>query len=155
MTGNFVSSSHNTTVTASTDTDLKITGVIKDNMSINDDKWVDHWYGGLVPWWFAQAVFRKLGGTTSVKCKEPSSLRLDYDNDWLDEYGYHLTGQSSAPVDIPVLTSTLMYEKKVQRRALPYFTILNPDKDSHKMAVHWTARYYNYLNDLSKRGLRM
>lgn len=48
-----------------------------------------------------------------------------------------------------------MYEKKVQRRAMPYFTILTPDKDTHKMSVHWTGCYYNYINDLSKRGLRM
>lgn len=75
--------------------------------------------------WRARKVF--VNGT--------SSLRLDYDDEWYDELGYHLVEGKSGPMDISLLTSSISYEKRVQRRADGYFTILTLNKDSH----HWTS----------------
>lgn len=89
-----------------------------------------------------------------MKTKEPVSVRLNVDEDWLDEVGYHIKADEAYATDISVLTSSIMYEKKVQRKASPYFTIFTPTKDAHDMKVHWTSWYYNFVNDLLKSGLR-
>lgn len=90
----------------------------------------------------------------SLKLFTTKSVRLNVDEDWLDEEGYHLKADTAASTDWTVLTNALMYVKKVQRKANPYFTILTPTKDGHKMKVHWTSWYYNYVNDLPKSGIR-
>lgn len=154
VTLGFAVESPNTTNTAWTDTDFGIVKVVKKAMGITDDKWVDHWYGGVVPWWFVQAVLTKFGGQMAVKTKEPTSVKLNVDDDWLDEVGYHIKANESFATDISVLTSTIMYEKRVQRRASPFFTILTPTKGAHEMKVHWTSWYFNFVNDLPKSGLR-
>lgn len=153
-TNDFVIVSPSTTNTAWTDKTFKIIDFIKEQLSIIDDKWVDHWYGGIVPWWFVQAVLVKFGGEVKLKTDTCSSVRLYVDEDWLDEEGYHIKANVSAPTDISVLTSSIRYEKKVQRKAGAYFTIVTPTKDGHNMKVHWTSWYYNYVNDLPKSGLR-
>nr|UOO01010.1 hypothetical protein [Jordan Creek virus] len=151
---NFLTQTGNTNTTAWSETTFNIEGFVKSSLAVTEDKWLDHWYGGVVPWWFVQAVLLKMDGSVSIKCNQPKGLRLDYDEKWNDEYGYHLTNESCAATDLAVLTSSIMYEKKVQRRSAPYFTILTPDKDSHKMSVHWTSWYYNEINDVCKKGLR-
>nr|QGA70946.1 hypothetical protein [Lindangsbacken virus] len=150
----FLTSSGNTNMTAWTDSTFKIPSFVKSSLAVTEEAWLDHWYGGVVPWWYVQAVLLKMGGTVSVKCSQAAGLRLDYDEQWNDEYGYHLTVDKSAATDLAVLTSSIMYEKKVQRRSTSYFTILTPNKDAHKMEVHWTSWYYNEVNDICKRGLR-
>lgn len=142
--------SPSTTNTAWTDTDLKIVSVIKDNLAVTDEKWTEHWYGGVVPWWYVQAVLTKFGGGLKLKTNTTTSVRLDVEEEWVDELGYHLKANECASTDISVLTSSICYEKKVQRKSLAYFTILTPTKDGHAMKVHWTGWYYNYLNDLPK-----
>uniref|UniRef100_A0A182J991 Uncharacterized protein n=1 Tax=Anopheles atroparvus TaxID=41427 RepID=A0A182J991_ANOAO len=120
----------------------------------DDPKWMDHWYGGVVPWWFVQAVLLKFGGQLTVKTNSPVSVKLNVEEDWLDEVGYHLKANDAFATDLSILTSSIMYEKKVQRKSSPYFTILTPTKDAHEMKVHWTSWYYNFINDLPKSGLR-
>nr|QHA33715.1 putative capsid protein [Pisingos virus] len=146
--------SPNTTNTAWTDKEFKILEVIKTQMGITDPKWLEHWYGGVVPWWYVQAVLVKFGGDVKLITSKCTSVRLDYDNEWLDEEGYHLKAGGSGPADLTVLASSIRYEKKVQRKGSDYFTILTPTRDGHDMKVHWTSWYYNYLNDLPKSGLR-
>nr|QRD99874.1 MAG: capsid [Culex modestus totivirus] len=153
-TMDFLTSSGNTNMTAWTDADFKLSAFVKSSLSVTEDTWLEHWYGGLVPWWFVQAVLLKVEGSVVVRCNQVTGLRLDYDEQWNDEYGYHLVVEKSAPTDLAVLTCSVMYEKKVQRRSAAYFTILTPDKDAHKMGVHWTSWYYNEINDTCKRGLR-
>lgn len=144
----------NTTSTAWTDTTFGIIKVIKEQLGVTDDNWLEHWNGGVVPWWFVQTVLLKFGGQLTVKTKDPVSVRLNVDEEWLDEVGYHIKADHSLSTDITVLTSSIMYEKKVQRKAMPYFTILTPTKNAHEMKVHWTSWYYNYINDLPKSGIR-
>lgn len=150
----FAIESPNTTNTAWTYTTFKIGDVLTDQMGITDAKWMDHWYGGVVPWWFVQAVLLKFGGQLTVKTNTPASVKLNVEEDWLDEVGYHLKANDAFATDISILTSSIMYEKKVQRKSSPYFTILTPTKDAHEMKVHWTSWYYNFINDLPKSGLR-
>lgn len=144
----------NTTSTAWTDTTFGIIKVIKEQLGVTDDNWLEHWNGGVVPWWFVQTVLLKFGGQLTVKTKDPVSVRLNVDEEWLDEVGYHIKADHSLSTDITVLTSSIMYEKKVQRKAMPYFTIMTPTKNAHEMKVHWTSWYYNYINDLPKSGIR-
>ncbi|QLJ83494.1 capsid protein [Fitzroy Crossing toti-like virus 1] len=150
----FLTSSGNTNMTAWTYTDFKLPAFIKSSLSTTEDVWLEHWYGGVVPWWYVQAVLLKMDGSVVVRCNQASGLRLDYDEQWNDEYGFHLVVEKSASTDLAVLTSSIMYEKKVQRRSAAYFTVLTPNRDAHKMGVHWTSWYYNEVNDISKRGLR-
>lgn len=86
----FLVVSPSTTNTAWTDKDLKIVSVIKDNLAVTDEKWTEHWYGGVVPWWYVQAVLTKFGGDVKLKTNTTTSVRLDVDEDWVDELGYHL-----------------------------------------------------------------
>nr|UUV42507.1 MAG: capsid protein [Hattula totivirus 1] len=153
-TNDFVVTSPSTTNTAWSDSDFGLLKVIKTQLGVTDEKWAEHWYGGVVPWWFVQAVLVKFGGEVKLRTNTCTSVRLNVDDDWLDEEGYHLKSGISASTDMSVLTSSLRYEKRVQRKAGPYFTILTPTKDGHNMKVHWTSWYYNYVNDLSKSGIR-
>ncbi|UUV42245.1 MAG: putative capsid protein [Hattula totivirus 1] len=153
-TNDFFVTSPSTTNTAWSDSEFGLMELIKTQLGVTDAKWADHWYGGVVPWWFVQAVLVKFGGEIKLRTNTCTSVRLSVDEDWLDEEGFHLKSGISAPTDISVLTSTLRYEKRVQRKAGSYFTILTPTKDGHTMKVHWTSWYYNYVNDLSKSGIR-
>lgn len=154
VTNGFVITSPNTTTTAWTDTTFKILKVIRDSLGVTDDNWEDHWYGGVVPWWYVQAVSTKFGGEVVVKTKDPVSVQLNVDEEWLDEEEYHIKADVAPATDLSVLTSSIAYEKKGQRKALPYFTILTPTKDGYNMKVHWTSWYYNFVNDLPKSGIR-
>lgn len=62
-----ITSCPSTTNTAWTDKTFKIIDVIKTQLGVTDDKWAEHWYGGVVPWWFVQAVLMKFGGSVVVK----------------------------------------------------------------------------------------
>lgn len=154
VTNGFSIISPSTTTTAWTDSSFGILKVIATHLGVTDDNWKEHWYGGVVPWWFTQAVLTKFGGQVVVKTKEPVSVRLNVDEEWLDEVGYHIKADDCPATDLSVLTSAISYEKKVQRKALPYFTVLTPTKDGHNMKVHWTSWYYNFVNDLPKSGIR-
>lgn len=74
VTNGFVITSPNTTTTAWTDTTFKILKVIQDSLGVTDDNWKEHWYGGVVPWWYVQAVSTKFGGEVMVKTKDPVSV---------------------------------------------------------------------------------
>uniref|UniRef100_A0A182S9K0 Uncharacterized protein n=1 Tax=Anopheles maculatus TaxID=74869 RepID=A0A182S9K0_9DIPT len=108
----FVVESPNTTNTAWTDATFKIKSVVKTQLGVTDDKWMEHWYGGVVPWWFVQAVLLKFGGQLTVKTKEPVSVRLNVDEDWLYEVGYHIKADQAYATDISILTSTVMWPAK-------------------------------------------
>lgn len=104
----FAVESPNTTNTAWTDTTFGIVKVIKEHLGVTDDNWLEHWYGGIVPWWFVQAVLLKFGDQMTVKTKEPVSVRLNIDEEWLDEVGYHIKADQAIATDITVLTSSIM-----------------------------------------------
>lgn len=55
----FAVESPNTTNTAWTDTTFKIKSVIETQLAVTDEKWMEHWYGGVILWWFVQAVLLK------------------------------------------------------------------------------------------------
>lgn len=114
VTNGFVISSPNTTTTAWTDTTFKILSVIGDSLGVTDDNWKEHWYGGVVPWWFVQAVLTKFGGDVVVKTKDPVSVRLNVDEDWLDEEGYHIKADVAPATDLSVLTSSITYENQAE-----------------------------------------
>lgn len=72
----FAVESPNSTNTAWTDTTFKIRDVVGSQMGVTDTKWMDHWYGGVVPWWFVQAVLLKFGGQLTVKTNSLTSVKL-------------------------------------------------------------------------------
>uniref|UniRef100_A0A182T390 Uncharacterized protein n=1 Tax=Anopheles maculatus TaxID=74869 RepID=A0A182T390_9DIPT len=96
----FAIESPNTTNTAWTDSEFDISKALKEQMGLTDDRWKEHWYGGVVPWWFVQAVLLKFEGQLTVKTKEPVSVKLNFDEDWLDEVGYHLKADEAFATDV-------------------------------------------------------
>lgn len=66
-TNNFTVISPSSTNTAWTDKTFGLLTLVKSELGVTDDKWLEHWYGGVVPWWFVQAVLLKFGGGSQAK----------------------------------------------------------------------------------------
>lgn len=49
-----------------------------------------------------------------VKTKDPVSVRLNVDEDWLDEEGYHIKADVAPATDLSVLTSSITYENQAE-----------------------------------------
>lgn len=99
----FAVSSPSTTNTAWTDKELGIVSLIKFKLAVTDDKWTEHWYGGVVPWWYVQTVLTKFGGEVKLKTSKTTSVRLDVEQEWVDELGYHIKANEAVSTDISVL----------------------------------------------------
>lgn len=49
----------------------------------------------------------KFGGSVDCRTKDVSSVRLDLDQKWVDEVGYHIVADKASPSDLTILTSAI------------------------------------------------